>query len=122
MTKLRAVSTKIVHRVRFYQADADLLGLRDGAPPDRRHLDQGPRPPRKAIPNELQRDHRPAARRRRTPSVIFSPVGAVANFAVDQNSIVHPEPEARPPETRWTNGSSACSWADRSSYAKRKSS
>ena len=39
--KLQAVSTKIVHRVRFHQPERDLLGLRDRAAPDRRHLDQG---------------------------------------------------------------------------------
>ncbi|MCK7499625.1 MAG: hypothetical protein MZW92_61420 [Comamonadaceae bacterium] len=51
MTKLQAVSTKIVHRVRFFQPERDVLGLRHGAAPE----PTGPgsrsgRAPRKTIP------------------------------------------------------------------------
>lgn len=91
-TKLRAVDTKIVHRVRFYQADGGYWVYEM----ERLQVDgtwirvEGS--PRKSIPNGFNvtitlptsgTDH----------IAIFSPVGAVANFAVDQNAIVLQNPK-----------------------------
>lgn len=90
-TKLRAVDTKIVHRVRFYRADAGFWVYEM----ERLQIDgtwarvEGP--PRKAISGRYNvtislpttgSDH----------IAIFTPVGAVANFAVGQNAIVIQSP------------------------------
>jgi prepilin-type N-terminal cleavage/methylation domain-containing protein len=89
--KLRAVDTKIVHRVRFYLADAGFWVYEM----ERLQVDgtwarvEGP--PRKAISARYNvtitlptagSDH----------IAIFTPVGAVANFAVDQNAIIIQSP------------------------------
>lgn len=86
-TKLRAVDTKIVHRVRFYQADTgnwvyEMERLQaDGT------WVRVEGPPRKEISARYDvtltlpvsgSDH----------AAVFSPVGAVANFTVNQNAIV----------------------------------
>lgn len=90
-TKLRAVDTKIVHRVRFYRADAGFWVYEM----ERLQVDgtwarvEGP--PRKTISRRYNvtitlptsgSDH----------IAIFTPVGAVANFAVDQNAIIIQSP------------------------------
>ncbi len=91
-TKLRAVDTKSVHRVRFYQADGgywvyEMERLQNDGTWARV---QGP--PRKTI----------SARFNVTISLpasgmdhvaIFSPVGVVSNFAVGQNAIVIQSPK-----------------------------
>ncbi len=91
-TKLRAVDTKIVHRVRFYLADGGYWVYEM----ERLQMDgtwvrvEGP--PRKTISDRFNvtmslpasgADH----------IAIFSPVGAVANFAVGQNEIVLQNPK-----------------------------
>lgn len=90
-TKLRAVDTKIVHRVRFYQSDGGYWVYEM----ERLQMDgtwarvEGP--PRKTISDRFNvtlllpasgTDH----------IAIFSPVGAVANFAVGQNEIIIQSP------------------------------
>jgi prepilin-type N-terminal cleavage/methylation domain-containing protein len=90
-TKLRAVDTKIIHRVRFYQADGGYWVYEM----ERLQVDgtwvrvEGS--PRKSIPDSFNvtislptsgTDH----------IAIFSPVGAVANFAAGQNAIVLQNP------------------------------
>lgn len=91
-TKLRAVDTKIVHRVLFYQAETGNWVYEM----ERLQMDgtwvrvEGP--PRKEI----------SARFDVTLTLpagggghiaVFSPVGAVANFAVDQNAVVLRSPK-----------------------------
>jgi len=91
-TKLRAVDTKIVHRVRFYRADGGYWVYEM----ERLQMDgawvrvEGP--PRKTISDQFNvtmslpasgSDH----------IAIFSPVGAVANFTVGQNEIVLQSPK-----------------------------
>ena len=91
-TKLRAVDTKIIHRVRFYQADGGYWVYEM----ERLQIDgtwarvQGP--PRKTIPARFTVTiSLPASGTDRI--AIFSPVGAVSNFAVDQNAIVIQSPK-----------------------------
>lgn len=91
-TKLRAVDTKIIHRVRFYQADGGYWVYEM----ERLQVDgtwarvQGP--PRKTIPAGFNVTiSLPASGTDRI--AIFSPVGAVSNFAVDQNAIVIQSPK-----------------------------
>jgi len=86
-TKLQAVSSKIDHRVRFYQADGGSWVY------EMERMEAGlawvrvPGPPRKTISTRL-------AVTISLPSddgdfvIEFSPVGSVANFDVNQNSIV----------------------------------
>ena len=91
-TKLRAVDTKIVHRVRFYQADGGYWVYEmERLQPDGTWV-RVEGSPRKSIPDSLNvtitlpasgTDH----------IAIFSPVGAVANFTVDQNAIVLQNPK-----------------------------
>jgi prepilin-type N-terminal cleavage/methylation domain-containing protein len=91
-TKLRAVDTKIIHRVRFYLADGGYWVYEM----ERLQIDgtwarvEGP--PRKTISRRYNvtitlptsgSDH----------VAIFTPVGSVANFAVDQNAIVIQSPK-----------------------------
>jgi len=90
-TKLRAVDTKIVHRARFYLADEgywayEMESLRmDGT------WARVGGAPRKTIPTRLiVTMSLPASGTDHT--VIFSPVGAVTNFTVDQNAIVLQDP------------------------------
>ena len=90
-TKLRAVDTKIVHRVRFYQADGGYWVYEM----ERLQVDgtwarvEGP--PRKTISGRYNVTITlPAAGSDHI--AIFTPVGAVANFAVDQNAIVIQSP------------------------------
>lgn len=91
-TKLRAVDTKIVHRVRFFESNegpwvyemerlqADGTWVRV----------EGPQ--RKEIPGRFGVTlSLPLAGS--DPVVVFSPVGAVASFAVNQNSIVLRSPK-----------------------------
>ncbi len=91
-TKLRAVDTKIVHRVRFYLADEGYWVYEM----ERLQMDgtwvRAGDAPRKVIPNRLNvtmslpasgADH----------IVIFSPVGAFVNFVANQNSIVLQSPK-----------------------------
>jgi prepilin-type N-terminal cleavage/methylation domain-containing protein len=91
-TKLRAVDTKIVHRVRFYLADGGYWVYEM----ERLQMDgtwvrvEGP--PRKAISGQFNVTMSlPASGADRI--VIFSPVGAVANFTVGQNDIVLQSPK-----------------------------
>jgi len=90
-TKLRAVDTKIVHRVRFYLADGGYWVYEM----ERLQVDgtwarvEGP--PRKTI----SRRYNVTITLPTTGSdhiAIFTPVGAVANFAVDQNAIIVQSP------------------------------
>lgn len=91
-TKLRAVDTKIVHRVRFYLADGGYWVYEM----ERLQMDgtwvrvEGP--PRKTISDRFNvtmslpasgADH----------ITIFSPVGAIVNFTVGQNEIVLQSPK-----------------------------
>jgi hypothetical protein len=95
-TKLRAVDTKIVHRVRFYQADGGYWVYEM----ERFQMDgtwvrvEGP--PRKAISGRFNVTISlpPAGT---GYSAIFSPVGAVVNFAVGQNEIVLQSPKLDQP-------------------------
>jgi prepilin-type N-terminal cleavage/methylation domain-containing protein len=90
--KLQAVSTKIVHRVRFHQPEGTYWAYEI----ERLQMDgtwiRATTAPRKTIPVrinatiDLPLDGA-------DPTAIFSPVGAVANFAVDQNSIVLQSPK-----------------------------
>ena len=91
-TKLRAVDTKIVHRVRFYLADGGYWVYEM----ERLQMDgtwvrvEGP--PRKAISDQFNVTMSlPASGADRI--AIFSPVGAVANFTVGQNDIVLQSPK-----------------------------
>jgi prepilin-type N-terminal cleavage/methylation domain-containing protein len=91
-TKLRAVDTKIVHRVRFYLADGGYWVYEM----ERFQVDgtwarvEGP--PRKTISRRYNvtitlpasgSDH----------IAIFTPVGSVANFAVNQNAVIVQSPQ-----------------------------
>jgi len=119
-TKLKAVDTKIVHRVRFYQADGGYWVYEM----ERFQIDgtwirvEGP--PRKSIPNEfvvtldLPVDGS-------DPIVVFSPVGAVANFTVDQNTIVLQSPKLDRP-SQMDERVIGLFMGGSISYAKRKSS
>ncbi len=91
-TKLRAVDTKIVHRVRFFESDAGPWVYEM----ERLQVDgtwirvEGP--PRKEIPGQFGVTlSLPLAGS--DPVVVFSPVGAVVSFAVNQNSIVLRSPK-----------------------------
>ncbi len=120
MTKLRAVDTKIVHRVRFYQADGGYWVYEM----ERLQIDgtwvrvEGP--PRRSISNDfvvtldLPLDGS-------DPIVIFSPVGSVANFAVDQNTIVLQSPKLDRP-SQMDERVIGLFMGGSISYAKRKSS
>jgi len=90
--KLRAVDTKIVHRVRFYQPDGSYWVYEM----ERLQMDgtwvRAEGPPRKNISERFNvtislpasgTDH----------IAIFSPVGAMINFAVGQNDIVLQSPK-----------------------------
>ena len=95
-TKLRAVDTKIVHRVRFYQADGGYWVYEM----ERLQVDgtwarvEGP--PRKTISGRYNVTITlPAAGSDHI--AIFTPVGAVANFAVDQNTVVVRSPKLTRP-------------------------
>jgi prepilin-type N-terminal cleavage/methylation domain-containing protein len=119
-TKLRAVDTKIVHRVRFYRADAGFWVYEM----ERLQVDgtwarvEGP--PRKTI----------SARYNVTitlptagsdPVAIFTPVGAVANFAVNQNAIIIQSPRLRA-EGQFDQRIISLFMGGSIQYAKRKSS
>ena len=90
--KLQAVSTKIVHRVRFHQPEGTFWAYEI----ERLQMDgtwiKATTAPRKTVPArinvtiDLPLDGA-------DPTAIFSPVGAVANFAVDQNTIVLQSPK-----------------------------
>ncbi len=91
-TKLRAVDTKIVHRVRFYLADTGHWVYEM----ERLQIDgtwarvEGP--PRKEIPSKFQVTLTlPAAGGGHV--AVFTPVGSVASFAVNQNAIVLRSPK-----------------------------
>ncbi len=90
-TKLRAVDTKIVHRARFYLADGGFWAYEmQSLQMDGTWARVGGAP-RKTIPNRLTVTMSlPASGADRT--VVFSPVGAVTNFAVNQNAIVLQDP------------------------------
>ena len=111
-TKLRAVDTKIVHRVRFYLADggywvyemerfqADGTWARVEGPP-RKTISRGTtsrspcrRPDRTTSPSSPRSGPWPTSPSTRTPSSSRAPSCSRG--------------------ARWTSGSSACSWADRS--------
>lgn len=90
--KLRAVDTKIVHRVRFHQPEGTFWAYEI----ERLQVDgtwvRVPGPPRKTVSRlfnvtvDLPVDGS-------DPVAIFSPLGSVANFAVGQNSIVLQSPK-----------------------------
>jgi prepilin-type N-terminal cleavage/methylation domain-containing protein len=117
--KLRAVDTKIVHRVRFYQADAGFWVYEM----ERLQVDgtwirvEGP--PRKTISPRYNvtitlptsgSDH----------IAIFTPVGSVANFAVDQNAIVIQSPKLLA-RGQWDERVISLFMGGSIQYAKRKS-
>src|SRR5512137_93668 len=86
-TKLRAVDTKIVHRVRFFQTDAGLWAYEiEGLQIDGTWA-RVPGPPRKTIPGRLNATIS-LPLDGSDPIAIFSPVGAIVNFAVGHNTIV----------------------------------
>ncbi len=95
-TKLQAVSTKIVHRVRFYRVDNSYWAY----DMERLQMDgtwvKALNTPPKTISNRfnvtisLPLDGG-------DPIAIFSPVGAVANFAANQNSLVLQSPKLDQP-------------------------
>jgi prepilin-type N-terminal cleavage/methylation domain-containing protein len=90
--KLRAVDTKIVHRVRFHQPEGTFWAYEI----ERLQVDgtwvRVPGPPRKTVSRlfnvtvDLPVDGSNSV-------AIFSPLGSVANFTVDQNSIVLQSPK-----------------------------
>ncbi len=90
-TKLQAVSTRIVHRVRFTRVDESYWAYEM----ERLQADgtwiRALGTPRKTIPQRLNVTMTlPALGADRV--IIFSPVGTVANFAVNQNSITLQNP------------------------------
>jgi type II secretory pathway pseudopilin PulG len=92
MTKLRAVNTKIVHRVRFYQPEGTFWSYEmERLQPDGTWARVGGAPAR-TIPAgltltiSLPRDGADFV-------AVFSPVGAMANFAANQNTIVIQNPK-----------------------------
>jgi prepilin-type N-terminal cleavage/methylation domain-containing protein len=91
-TKLQAVSTRIVHRVRFYQADGGYWVYEMERLEPNGTWVRALGTPRKTIANRFNvtmtlpasgTDH----------IAIFSPVGVVANFAVNQNAIIIQSPK-----------------------------
>jgi prepilin-type N-terminal cleavage/methylation domain-containing protein len=91
-TKLRAVDTKIIHRVRFYLADEGYWVYEM----ERIQVDgtwvRVESSPRKAIPSGFNVTvSLPASGADRI--AIFSPVGAVINFVAGQNAIVIQSPK-----------------------------
>jgi len=117
--KLRAVDTKIVHRVRFYRADAGYWVYEM----ERLQVDgtwarvEGP--PRKTISPRYNvtitlptsgSDH----------IAIFTPVGSVANFAVDQNAIILQSPKLLA-RGQWDERVISLFMGGSIQYAKRKS-
>lgn len=95
-TKLQAVSTKIVHRVRFTRVEGSYWAFdMERLQPDGTWI-KALGAPRKTISNlftatiDLPLDGA-------DPVAIFSPVGAVANFAVDQNTVVLRSPKLTRP-------------------------
>jgi prepilin-type N-terminal cleavage/methylation domain-containing protein len=97
MTKLRAVDTKIVHRVRFYQADEGYWVYEmERLQPDGTWARVG-EAPRKTIPAEFNvtvtfpadgADHQ----------AVFSPLGTFPEFAVNQNSLTLQSPKLDRPD------------------------
>ena len=95
-TKLQAVSTKIVHRVRFTWVEGSYWAYdMERLQPDGTWI-KALGAPRKTISNlftatiDLPLDGA-------DPVAVFSPVGAVANFAVDQNTVVIRRPKLTRP-------------------------
>jgi prepilin-type N-terminal cleavage/methylation domain-containing protein len=96
-TKLQAVSTKIVHRVRFSRVDDSYWVFdMERLQPDGTWI-KALGTPRKSIPNNFivritlpleGTDH----------IAIFSPVGAVVNFAANQNAIIIQSPKLDRPD------------------------
>jgi len=91
-TKFRAVSTKIVHRVRFYLVDGSYWAYdMESLQPDGNSWVRVGNAPRKTIPNRLNAtitfptvgaDH----------VAVFSPLGTFPEFEVNQNSITLQSP------------------------------
>lgn len=95
-TKLQAVASKIDHRVRFYQADGGSWVYEMERMEANLAWIRVPGPPRKTISTRL------AVTINLPPDdadfvVEFSPVGAVANFDVNQSSIVLRDPNLNRP-------------------------
>ncbi|HSA95843.1 MAG TPA: prepilin-type N-terminal cleavage/methylation domain-containing protein [Acidobacteriota bacterium] len=91
-TKLRAVDTKIVHRVRFFRTDTGLWAYEmEGLQVDGTWA-RVPGPPRKTIPGRLNATIS-LPLDGTDPIAIFSPVGAIVNFSVGQNTIVIQSPK-----------------------------
>jgi prepilin-type N-terminal cleavage/methylation domain-containing protein len=90
-TKLQAVSTKIVHRARFFRVDNSYWAYEmERLQPDGTWI-KASSIPRKVISDRFNVTiHLPASGT--DPIVIFSPVGAMANFAANQNTIVIQSP------------------------------
>lgn len=92
-TKLQAVSTKIVHRVRFFQPEGTYWAYdMERLQPDGTWVKAQGNAPRKTIPGNLNvtimfpaigADH----------EAIFSPLGTFPQFAIDQNSITLQSPK-----------------------------
>lgn len=91
-TKLQAVSTKIVHRVRFYQVDGSYWAYEmERLEPDGTWV-RVPGPPRKTIPDRLNVTMTfPAAGADHV--AVFSPLGTFPQFAINQNSIILQSPK-----------------------------
>jgi prepilin-type N-terminal cleavage/methylation domain-containing protein len=97
MTKLRAVNTKIIHRVRFYQPEGTFWSYEmERLQPDGTWVRVGGAPAR-TIPASLTVTI--SLPRDGTDFVaIFSPVGSMANFAANQNTIILRNPKLDVPD------------------------
>jgi len=92
MTKLQAVNSKILHRVRFYHPDGEAYWAyeMERIQPDGTWVRVGR--PRKTIPAPFNVTFTlPLVNS--DPVAVFSPVGAMANFAPNQNTIVLQSPK-----------------------------
>ena len=97
-TKLQAVSTKIVHRVRFFQPEGTYWAYdMERLQPDGTWVKAMGNVPRKTIPSNLNvtilfppsgADHQ----------AVFSPLGTFPEFDVDQDSIVLQSPKLDRPD------------------------
>jgi prepilin-type N-terminal cleavage/methylation domain-containing protein len=97
MTKLRAVNTKIIHRVRFYQPEGTFWSYEmERLQPDGTWIRVGGAPA-KTIPASLPLTI--SLPRDGTDFVaVFSPVGSMANFAANQNTIILRNPKLDVPD------------------------
>ncbi len=91
-TKFQAVSTRIVHRVRFTRIDASYWAYEMERLQENGTWIKAGIAPRKVIPRGLNVTFT-VPLSGADPVIIFSPVGTVANYAVGQNSITLQSPK-----------------------------